>query len=81
MTDWERLVRLVDDLEGRAAHGYVTLPEVEHGYGAPVTDAIAAAILLVDHRHMLIDGQPKPVTLCRLNRHHPEVERLTRWEG
>jgi len=69
------LVRLVDDLEEKA-EGYVTLEDIERAAGQSVADAVAAALLLVDHRTRL-DGTP--VTLCRLNRHHPLVAELTGW--
>lgn len=70
------LIRLVDGLEDRA-ESYLTLDEVQTATGS--TDlgwAIDQALLLVDYRTRL-DGSP--VTLCRLNRRHPEVARLTAW--
>jgi hypothetical protein len=38
--------------------------------------AITDGVLLIDHRTRF-DGSA--VTLCRLNRHHPEVKALTDW--
>jgi hypothetical protein len=78
VTDWRRLVELVDDLEARAA-GYVTLAEVEAAYGSSVGDAITDAVLLVDYRQRFEAGEVSPVTLCRLNRQHALVKRLTAW--
>ena len=69
------LVRLVDDLEEKAEN-YVTLDDVESAVGHSVANAVVAGLLLVDHRTRL-DGTP--VTLCRLNRHHPLVAKLTGW--
>lgn len=71
----ERLIRAIDDLEGRVA-GYVTREQVEDLVGRSVETEIADDVLLVDHRTRL-DGQP--VTLCRLNRYHPTVQRVTAW--
>jgi hypothetical protein len=73
------LVRLVDDLEGRAA-GYITLDEVERAAGRALTDEIASGLLVVDYRERVEpDGQLVQITLCRLNRSHPLVRRLTAW--
>ncbi|MGI9149513.1 MAG: hypothetical protein ACR2IK_23685 [Chloroflexota bacterium] len=69
------LVHLVDGLED-SADGYVTLAQVEAAAGHQVSDPIARGLLLVDYRTRL-DGTP--VTLCRLNRHHPLVAQLTGW--
>lgn len=74
MTDSE-LVLLVDELEDKAS-GYVTLEDVERAVGSSVSAQIASGLLLVDHRTRL-DGTK--VTLCRLNRHHPLVAKLTGW--
>jgi hypothetical protein len=74
MNDAE-LVRLVDDLEERA-DGYVTVEDVERTLGCAVSGQITTGILLVDYRTR-VDGTP--VTLCRLNRHHPLVAELTGW--
>ena len=71
----ESLVRLVDALED-SAEGYVTLPDIEAAFGAPVSQFIDDALLLVDYRTRL-DGTS--VTLCRLNRRHPLVAELTSW--
>jgi hypothetical protein len=68
----EALIRTVDSLEDHAA-SYVTLDEVEAVAG-DVSDALRRHVLLVDHRTR-VDGSE--VTLCRLNRRHPEVLRLT----
>jgi hypothetical protein len=74
------LIRLVDELEGRA-ESYLTLPEVEAAGGEQVEAAIEASVLLVDHRTRLdvTNGQIETVTLCRLNRQHPLVKSLTAW--
>jgi hypothetical protein len=70
------LIRLVDALED-AAESYVTLDQVAAAAGgAELSSAIADHLLLVDYRTGL-DGSP--VTLCRLNRRHPLVIRLTAW--
>jgi hypothetical protein len=74
MNDAE-LVRLVDDLEERA-DSYVTVEDVERTLGCAVSGQITTGILLVDYRTR-VDGTP--VTLCRLNRHHPLVAELTGW--
>ncbi|GAC1321775.1 MAG: hypothetical protein NVSMB2_18770 [Chloroflexota bacterium] len=73
--DREALIRAVDALEGRAP-GYLTRGDVESEVGRSVESEIAAGLLLVDDRTD-VDGQS--VTLCRLNRHHPDVQRLTAW--
>jgi hypothetical protein len=69
------LVRLVDGLED-AADSYLTLEQIESAAGESLSDAIARGVLLVDYRTRE-DGTP--VTLCRLNRHHPLVAQLTSW--
>lgn len=79
----EDLVRLLDRLED-AAESYVTLEDVEaaiaggHGSGNEIdlAQAIADDVVLIDLRQR-VDGSS--VTLCRLNRHHPLVARLTSW--
>jgi hypothetical protein len=72
----EALIRLVDTLEDGGA-SYVTLDEVAAAsQGVDLEEAIAEHILLVDYRTR-VDGTS--VTLCRLNRRHPEVARLTGW--
>jgi hypothetical protein len=71
----EALIRLVDALEDRAS-SYVTLDEVRAAGGQGLDGAIAEHILLVDYRTRE-DGTP--VTLCRLNRRHPVVAKLTSW--
>ena len=68
------LIRLVDSLED-SADGYLTLDKVQSACG-DVSRAIEEALLLVDYRTRA-DGTP--VTLCRLNRHHPLVKQLTSW--
>ena len=79
-TTFADLIRLIDELEGRA-EGYLTLPEVEAAGGQQVDAAIEASILLVDHRTRLdvTSGELASVTLCRLNRQHPLVKELTSW--
>jgi hypothetical protein len=79
-TDLEELIRIVDDLESRAA-GYVRLPEIEQRVGSDLPHAIEAHVLLVDHRTQfdVETGEFSSVTLCRLNRHHPLVQQLTGW--
>jgi hypothetical protein len=79
-TAFADLIRLIDELEDRAA-GYLTLPEVEAAGGQQVDAAIDASILLVDHRTRLdvTSGELASVTLCRLNRQHPLVKELTSW--
>jgi hypothetical protein len=69
------LIRAVDELESRA-ESYLTLEAVEQAVGFAVSEQIARGILLVDRRHRP-DGNP--VHLCRLNRHHPLVVKLTSW--
>ena len=69
------LVRLVDQMED-AAESFLTLDDVRQRADADVSGAIADGLLLVDYRTR-DDGSP--VTLCRLNRHHPLVVRLTAW--
>lgn len=71
----DALIQAVDALEDRAP-GYLTRSQVESVVGRPVDSEIASGLLVVDHRTS-IDGQP--VVLCRLNRHHPDVQRLTAW--
>jgi hypothetical protein len=74
-------VRLVDDLESRTT-GYLTLDAVRAAAGSLVDlveSAVADCVLLVDHRARFDSstGQVQPVTVCRLNRHHPLVRRLS----
>jgi hypothetical protein len=69
------LVRLVDELEDKA-DSYITLEGIERAVGFAVSAQIASGLLLVDYRTKL-DGTQ--VTLCRLNRHHPLVSKLTGW--
>jgi hypothetical protein len=71
----EALIRLVDALEDRA-DSFVTLDAVRAAGFPDLDAAIAEHILLVDYRTQ-VDGSP--VTLCRLNRRHPLVARLTTW--
>lgn len=71
----EALIRLVDRLEDRA-EGFVTLDDLVAAGATDVERAIAEQILLVDYRTR-VDGSQ--VTLCRLNRRHPLVARLTAW--
>ncbi len=72
--DLEALIRALDALEDQG--GYVTLADVERVAGRELAAEIGSAVLLVDHRQRP-DGSS--VTLCRLNRRHPEVRRLTAW--
>lgn len=74
------LVRLVDGLEARA-EGFITLDEVQQAAARDLSDVIADGLLLVDDRQRFDaeTGTNEPVTLCRLNRHHPLVKRLTGW--
>lgn len=71
-------VRLVDDLEGRTP-GYLTLDALRASLApdlsATLDWAVQDDLLLVDHRHRLDErtGAIQPVTVCRLNRHHPTV--------
>ncbi len=74
MTSDADLIRLVDSLED-SVDGYLTLDKVQSALG-DVSRAIEEALLLVDYRTRA-DGTP--VTLCRLNRHHPLVKELTAW--
>jgi hypothetical protein len=69
------LVRLVDRLED-SAEGYLTLEQIQAAAAQDLSVPIAGGLLLIDHRTHL-DGTP--VTLCRLNRHHPLVVELTSW--
>ena len=74
------LVRLVDELEVRT-DGYVTLDAVQRAAGRDLSDAIADGLLLVDYRERfeVETGTTEPITVCRLNRPHPLVKRLTGW--
>ena len=74
------LVRLVDQLES-AAEGYLTLDQVQRAAGRDLSDVIAEGVLLVDYRTGWdsASGVAFPVTLCRLNRHHPLVQQITQW--
>ena len=74
MSSLAEVIHAVDRLEDRA-RGYVTLDAVEAEVGE-VSEAIETHVLLVDHRRR-VDGTE--VTLCRLNRRHPDVMRLTAW--
>jgi hypothetical protein len=74
VSDFEALIKRVDALEETAA-GYLSLEEVRAAAGE-VNCAIRAYVLLVDYRTRQ-DGTP--LTLCRLNRRHPDVMRLTSW--
>jgi hypothetical protein len=67
------LIQIVDALED-AADGYLTLDQVRAAIAADVSEAVEANVLLVDYRTRA-DGTD--VTLCRLNRRHPDVVRLT----
>ena len=69
------LVRLVDALEDKS-DAYLTLESVQEAAGEEVGWAIEAQLLLVDYRQRL-DGDT--VKVCRLNRRHPLIMRLTQW--
>ena len=69
------LVRLIDTLEEKS-ESYLTLDEVTQAAAQDVSQAITDGLLLVDYRTR-VDGTK--VTLCRLNRHHPLVVKLTSW--
>jgi hypothetical protein len=71
----EDLVRLIDGLEDRA-ESYLTLEAVAEAGATDLETAIAEHVLLVDYRQR-VDGTA--VTVCRLNRRHPLVARLTGW--
>lgn len=71
----DALIQALDALEDRAP-GYLTRLDVESTVGRSVEPEIASGLLVVDHRTS-VDGQP--LVLCRLNRHHPEVQRVTAW--
>jgi hypothetical protein len=73
----EDFIRLVDRLEEQQqTDGYLSLDSVVSASGNPADAYIADAVLLIDYRRRA-DGSP--VTLCRLNRRHPLVARLTGW--
>ncbi|HEY1293736.1 MAG TPA: hypothetical protein VGJ60_11695 [Chloroflexota bacterium] len=67
------LIQIVDALED-AADGYLTLDQVRAAGASDISEAVDALVLLVDYRTRA-DGTD--VTLCRLNRRHPDVVRLT----
>jgi hypothetical protein len=74
-------VRLVEGLEYQTS-GYLTLDAVRAAAGHLldlVEPAVADNLLLVDHRTRLDrnTGEAMPVTVCRLNRHHPLVRGLS----
>jgi hypothetical protein len=70
---------LLDSLEA-AADPYLTLDEAQRATHADLAALIADGILVIDHRHRLLpDGRLEPITLCRLNRHHPQVKALSPW--
>ena len=71
----EELVRLVDRLEDRA-DGYLTLETLVEAGASDLEVAIAGHVLLIDYRQR-VDGTA--ITVCRLNRRHPLVARLTGW--
>jgi hypothetical protein len=74
VSEFDALIRQVDTLED-ATDAYLTLDQVRAAAG-DVSQAVAAQVLLVDYRTR-VDGIA--VTLCRLNRRHPDVVRLTSW--
>jgi hypothetical protein len=74
------LVALLDELES-AAEPYLTLDEAELAAGQDLSPLVDQGVLLVDHRQQLLPGgQLAPITLCRLNRHHPQVKALGGWD-
>jgi hypothetical protein len=74
-----RLLRLLDELES-GAEGYLTLEQAERAAGQDLSDLVAQGILLVDYRQRLAaDGGVEPLSVCRLNRHHPQVKDLSSW--
>jgi hypothetical protein len=75
------LVRVVDQLEARAA-GELTLEQVRRAVDpALVEAAVAEDVLLLDERLALDaeSGELQPTTLCRLNRRHQAVRALISW--
>jgi hypothetical protein len=73
------LLDLLDALEA-TADPYLTLDAAQRATSSDLAPLIADGILLVDHRHRLLaDGRLEPITLCRLNRHHPHVKALSTW--
>ena len=72
----QEFIRTVDRLEEQQTEGYLSLEAVVAAHGNPVDAYLADAILLVDYRQRADGSQ---VTVCRLNRRHPLVARLTAW--
>jgi hypothetical protein len=74
------LIAFVDRLE-TTTEGYLVLEEVERLAGQDLSGLVADGVLLVDYRQRLTArGDVEPVTVCRLNRHHPSVKRLADWD-
>jgi hypothetical protein len=72
------LLALIDQLE--ADGPYLTLDAAERATGHDLSDLVSHGILLVDYRQRLTaDGTLEAETVCRLNRHHPEVKALSGW--
>lgn len=73
------LLHEIDRFEGNT-DGYLVLEELERALGQELGELVADEVLLVDHRRRLdASGAPQPVTVCRLNRHHPRVKQLGDW--
>jgi hypothetical protein len=72
-------LRVLDELEART-EGYVLLEDAQRAAADDLSDLLADDVLLVDYRQRLdASGALHPVTLCRLNRHHPRVKALGGW--
>jgi hypothetical protein len=74
----QTFVCLVDELEEREP-GYLTLGTLRSALNpemyAILEWALRVDLLLVDQRHHIdeLSGTTQPVSVCRLNRHHPIV--------
>jgi hypothetical protein len=74
------LLRRLDKLES-TTDGYLALEDAQRAVGHELTELIAEQVLLVDFRQRLdASGSLQPLTVCRLNRHHPRVKELTGWD-
>jgi hypothetical protein len=73
------VLRVLDELEARA-EPYLSLDAAERATGQELSSLVDEGVLLLDYRQRLTArGQLEPVTLCRLNRHHPRVMALSGW--
>ena len=73
-------IRLLDHLEA-TTEGALVLDEAQRQVGQDLAPLVADGILLVDYRQRLdANGAIQPVTLCRLNRHHPSVKQAVGWD-